>query len=255
MKYRFPTSLIFMVFFILGSHSVLAEDTPYLRNEMPGYLTGFQETVNEQVSIFPETFFLAGRTKDKLIALTFDDGPDVINTPHILNVLEQEQVSATFYLVGDKVQQLPELVEKIALAGHEIGNHSWSHQDLRNLGNENILDSELLPTSELIFRVTGDFPTNVRPPYGAIRDDTIAFLSRQGWKVINWSIDSFDWDKAQNSSQEIVNKVLSYHHPGAIILMHTNQKLNGTVLALPTIIATLRDEGYTFVTVSELLGL
>lgn len=93
----------------------------------------------------------------------------------------------------------------------------------------------------------------MRPPYGALRDETIPFLEREGWKIVGWSVDTSDWDSTQNSLEEIISRALNDRHPGAIVLMHSGYTMQNTVLALPEIIRALKDEGYRFLRVSELL--
>jgi peptidoglycan/xylan/chitin deacetylase (PgdA/CDA1 family) len=222
---------------------------------MPAYLKSFQMTVNRQVRAYPESYFLAGPEDELAIALTFDDGPDGENTALLLDLLAEAEVSATFFVIGEKIKEYPDLLRRIASEGHELGNHSFSHPDMRKLTNEAVLHQELEPTAQLILDITGVSPMIMRPPFGALRDETIEFLAGEGWAMINWSIDSFDWDTEQNSATEITEKVLTYSHPGAIVLMHTGENLDGTLAALPSIIASLQEEGYHFVTISQLLGL
>lgn len=232
----------------------MAANTQRLRNDMPDYLKGFQATVKRQVIAYPDSYFLSGSEDVRMIALTFDDGPVGDNTSLLLDILAEEQVSATFFVIGSKAKQYPDLIKRIVAEGHELGNHSWSHPDLRKYTNMKVLQNELEPTTQIIQDIVGFTPLIMRPPYGALRDDTIEFLAEEGWLIINWSIDSFDWDTTQNSAVEITEKVLKYSHPGAIVLMHSGENLHGTVSALPEIIRSLREDGYHFVTVSELLG-
>lgn len=233
----------------------LATSSPTLRNDMPDYLKGFQRTVNRQVSIYPDVYYLSGPEDVRAIALTFDDGPAGDATSQLLDLLAEERVRATFFVVGEKAQEQPDLIQRIVDEDHELGNHSWSHSDMRKYTNQHILDNELKNTSQVISDTVGLAPSIMRPPYGALRDETIEFLAEERWFIINWSIDSFDWDTTQNSPEEITEKVLEYSHPGAIVLMHTGEGLDGTIAALPEIIRVLREGGYEFVTVSELLGL
>ncbi|HHY15755.1 MAG TPA: polysaccharide deacetylase family protein [Firmicutes bacterium] len=222
-----------------------------LRNVMPPYLRGFQETVQRQAEKYPEYFHLSGGAAEKKIALTFDDGPHKSNTPLILDILKSRDIKATFFVLGENVKKHPEIIHRINEAGHQIGNHSKTHSDLRNLTNEEILKTELDPTSHLIEAITGTYPKFMRPPYGALRDESIEFLGELGWQIINWSIDSFDWDQAENEAEEILSKIEEYHHPGAIILLHCSGP--NTALALPKIISLLETQDYDFVTVEELL--
>lgn len=186
----------------------------------------------------------------KRIALTFDDGPDAKNTNKILDILKEEQVTATFFLVGERVGHYPRVVKRIYNEGHLIANHSHSHQDLESLTNEEIVNLELHPTSKAVERLTGFYPNIMRPPYGALRIDSVEYLNDTGWKIVRWSLDTFDWDNTRNKPQEIINRVLDQHHPNAIILMHCNGP--ATINALPGVIQVLRDLGYCFYTVDQL---
>lgn len=208
--------------------------------------------MHRQAVLFPEVVFRYRQTDEKVIALTFDDGPDPI-TPQLLDILAGEDVPATFYVLGSNVSQFPEIARRIALDGHEISNHSWSHIDFRELTDEEILKNELVPTSEITAEITGIYPKTMRSPYGALRDETIPFLEREGWKIVGWSVDTSDWDSTQNSPEEIISRALNDRHPGAIVLMHSGYTMQNTVLALPEIIRALKDEGYRFLRVSELL--
>lgn len=215
-----------------------------LRNEMPPYLQSFQQTVEKQAKAFPATYIVAVETEEKIIHLTFDDGPHPVATPKILDILKAEGVTATFFVLGSEVKKYPEITKRIVEEGHALGNHSLSHPDMRKFKNHIITNDEFRATSKLIEEITGLFPKMVRPPYGALRDDSIEFLEDSGWKVIQWSIDSFDWDPPQSTTDDIVARLTLYHHPGAIVLMHCSGA--GTVAALPKVIKTLRELGYEF---------
>lgn len=184
------------------------------------------------------------------VALTFDDGPDVRNTPLILDLLKDEQVPATFFVVGTQVERYPEMLVRIFEEGHLIANHSRTHADFAELTNEEILKLELEPTSQAVQQLTGYYPLTMRPPYGSLRPDSVQFLKDQGWKIVRWSLDTFDWDSRRNSTEEILARIEELHHPGAIILMHCNGP--ATIKALPGVISTLRELGYQFVTVRDL---
>lgn len=186
----------------------------------------------------------------KKVALTFDDGPDPRYTPLLLAILEQEQVPATFFVVGERVGYYPSVVKSIAQHGHLLANHSFSHVDLENLSNEEIIAQELDPASKAVEKVTGFYPLIMRPPYGALRIDSVDFLREQGWQIVRWSLDTFDWDPKRNKPDQIISRVLDLHHPNAVVLMHCNN--SATVKVLPSLIQTFRDLGYQFVTVADL---
>lgn len=244
-------TMILFIFPVMVGEAVAA-DTPRLYNELPAYLQGFKATVERQALKYPDTFYLNSFTDEKVVALTFDDGPDQVNTPAVLDILKEKGVIATFFLVGDKVEEFPDITRRIKREGHQLANHSWSHQDLRKISNQDILDKEIYPTSRLIERLTGTYLRYFRPPYGAIKDEMIELLSEKGWMITNWSIDSFDWDSTQNSPAEVIDKVERYIHPGAVILMHSGEINSSTSKALPEIISSLREKGYQFKTIEEL---
>ncbi len=252
MKIVYPVIILLMLFNLsLGANG---NYQPKLFNEMPEYLLGFKKTVEEQAVKFPEFFYLSSPEQERTVALTFDDGPDSVNTPIILEILKKEGIKATFFLLGQNIIKYPEIVKEIAREGHQIANHTWTHPDLRKLNNNYLLTEELLACSKEIERIIGEYPKVMRPPYGAVRDDTIKLLGEKGWKIVNWSIDTFDWDQSQNSVEAIQHKVEKYIHPGAIILMHDGAGMDSTVRALPGLIEKLRENGYTFRTVTQLLG-
>lgn len=230
--------------------------TPVIRNELSSGLADFKDTVERQAREFPEFFFISRpEIEEKRIALTFDDGPDGEFTPAILDILEEKNIKATFFLLGENVVQHQEVTLRIHQEGHLIGNHSWSHPDFRDLEGEEIIDREIEPTAEAISRITGENPAFIRPPYGTIEDKVIKKLGKQGYKIVNWSVDTFDWDVNLNSPDDIVQRVLKYAHPGDIILLHSGGgDRENTVEALPYIINSLQGKGFRFVTVKELLS-
>lgn len=184
------------------------------------------------------------------IALTFDDGPDAVNTDIILDILKKEQVVATFFVVGERVSRFPATIRRIFDEGHLLANHSKTHRDLTALTNEDIISLELDPTSRAVEHITGFYPTIMRPPYGSLRIDSTHFLVENGWQIVRWSLDTFDWDSRRNSPEQIIQRVLDLHHPNAIVLMHCNG--NETIAVLPQLITLLRELGYDFVTVTGL---
>ncbi|MFW6281999.1 MAG: polysaccharide deacetylase family protein [bacterium] len=209
--------------------------------------------MEQQARKYPETFYLAAPDTEKRIALTFDDGPDELNTPVILDILAEKNVKATFFLLGENVKLFPEITKRIHDEGHQIGNHSWSHDNFRELENEQVLNKEILPTSEKIEEITGLYPRLLRPPFGAINDETIETLGEKNWQIVNWSIDSYDWHISRDNPDEIVNRMKRLHHPGGIVLLHNNFQSRVTTEALADIIETLKEKGYQFNTIAELL--
>lgn len=185
----------------------------------------------------------------KMVALTFDDGPWGESTAQILNILNQYQVPATFFWVGQHLQRFPELAQQIAAAGHAIGNHSWSHPT-RPMSPATAAQ-EYERTQQLIQALTGHAPHLFRPPGGALHTGLSAYAQQRGAAVMMWSADSQDY---MLSAPRLTHNVLSQTQPGGIILLHDGGgDRTPTVQSLPKIIATLRQQGYEFVTVPELL--
>ncbi len=233
----------------------LPKKVPYLRNEKPSAsFNRFKETVARQANDFPNDYFLEALDCDKEVALTFDDGPDSKYTAEILDVLKKYKIKATFFLMGKNMERYPKLVQRINDEGHAIGNHSYDHPDLRKLSKDIAFQNQIAQTQEIFQRILGFEPTIFRPPYGAVTDEQIQFFAQEGLKTINWSIDTFDWDTKQNSAEEILSKVTTYMHEGAIILMHSGGgNRSNTVKSLSLIIQRLQNEGYAFKTIPEML--
>lgn len=190
------------------------------------------------------------------VALTFDDGPDPVYTPQVLDVLKKYNVKATFFLVGQRVEKNPAVVKRIYEEGHTIASHSWEHNNLNTL-TKNELEKDMSDTDNSIRKIINKRPELMRPPYGAANSSTLEQLNNMGYKVIHWSIDSLDW-KAK-SKEEVLARTLPDIHEGAILLFHSaggkGQSLMPTINALPTIIETLQDKGIEMVTVDDLLSL
>ncbi|MGM0409739.1 MAG: polysaccharide deacetylase family protein [Bacillota bacterium] len=216
-------------------------------------LKDLREIMEEQALKYPDTFFVKGPDLKKRIALTFDDGPDKVNTPKILDILAKNNVRATFFLLGENVERHPKIAKRIKNEGHQIGNHSWSHPNFREMESNIVIDKEIIPTSERINKATGEFPRLLRPPFGAINDQTIEILKEKNWKIVNWSIDSYDWNIPQSNYYEIVNRIQRLHHLGGIILLHNNINNKSTVKALPKLIEFLKEENYEFNIIDELI--
>lgn len=193
----------------------------------------------------------SGNTHLSEIALTFDDGPNPIYTPQVLTILRNYKVKATFFDVGYLVKDFPNIVRQEFLQGHSIGNHSWSHPQLTRLPASAIL-SQLVNTSDAIQSITGIRPTVFRPPYGTFNRSIVAQAFQQNLTTILWDNEGRDW--ATPGTNVIVQRILNLAHDGSIILMHDGGGFRAqTIAALPIIITTLRQRGFTFVTIPQLL--
>ncbi len=186
----------------------------------------------------------------RVVALTFDDGPDPESTPTILGHLARAGARATFFLIGRNVARHPGLTRDITAAGHAIGNHAFTH---RNLARSNLVAvaRELRRCDRVIFRATGIRPSIMRPPYGYQRARTFLAARALGFRVIHWSVSAEDW--LGDPPAAVAARVLGATAPGSIILLHDGQP--PTVAALPAILDGLASQGYGFVTVPELLRL
>jgi len=191
-------------------------------------------------------------TKKKVVALTFDDGPDAFYTPKILEVLHRNKVQATFFVLGSQVDKHPKVMQWIYKAGHEIGNHGYYHHDLNKLTEHEVYEDIKLGERSIL-KTTGILAQYYRPPGGVMTHDVMSAVQSSGYDVIHWSIDPRDWSLARTASV-IAKSVKSSVSSGDIILFHDgglNQRQ--TVAALQELITDLRSQGYRFVTVCQLL--
>ncbi|MET3292667.1 UNVERIFIED_CONTAM: peptidoglycan/xylan/chitin deacetylase (PgdA/CDA1 family) [Brevibacillus sp. OAP136] len=191
-------------------------------------------------------------TQRKIVALTFDDGPDPVYTPLILETLHQYGVPATFFVLGSQVDKYPKVIQWIKKAGHEIGNHGYFHHDLNKLTEQEIYD-DIKRSEQSILRTTGLLTQYYRPPGGVMSPNVMNAVQTSGYDIIHWSVDPRDWSLRRTASV-IANSVKKHVTFGDIILFHDgglNQKQ--TLKALRELIIDLRQKGYKFVTVSQLL--
>lgn len=191
-------------------------------------------------------YIRSGPRVGKKVALTFDDAPNG-HTAEILAILDRFQVKATFFLIGAQVLKHPDLVRRIVAAGHEIGNHSFSHAFTKECSTESIKE-DIERAERAIVDSTGRLPLYFRPPGGLVTPAVQRACGMTGYSLVTWSLDSEDW-RAQ-TEDEIVERVLLGIHPGAIVLFHS---LPRTVRALPRILRALLEAGYTCVPLSSLL--
>jgi polysaccharide deacetylase family sporulation protein PdaB len=191
---------------------------------------------------------------EKVIALTFDDGPDPEDTPFILDLLKQYKVKATFFVVGKKVDMYPELAKREVLEGHEIANHTYNHIYFNKRMTEDSIHKEILKAEQTILNITGYKPRLFRPPGGFYSENVIRVLQKSGYQLIMWSWhqDSKDWDRP--GVDKIVSSVIQKTRNGDIVLLHDYvEGETQTIAALKQILPQLQERGYRFVTVSELL--
>ena len=193
----------------------------------------------------------SGRKDLKIIALTFDDGPQPQNTPRLLDMLKQRNVKATFFAIGRSVDLYPKIAKRIVDEGHEIGNHTYTHGNLSKMDEAGIR-KELDRGRDAIIRATGVSPRLVRPPYGALYSNQRQWvLDNYGYPTILWNVDPMDW-KVRNADI-VSSRLIKGANQGGILLAHDLHKT--TIDAMPRTLDALLSQGYKFVTVSELISL
>jgi len=207
----------------------------------------YQNIVSEvlgEPDALDNTFIDCGATP--CVALTFDDGPGPY-TPQILEILEEFEARATFYVVGQQISSWPRMLSLIADAGQDIGNHTVSHPKLSELAAAEQA-AQITGLDELLMERVGIMPTTIRPPFGDTPDAPLPDLLNR--PVVMWSVDSLDWRK--RTADAIVDEVLADIGAGDIILMH--ELYQRSVDALPVILTELQNRGLTVVSVADLLG-
>ncbi|WP_094606313.1 Peptidoglycan-N-acetylglucosamine deacetylase [Sporomusa silvacetica DSM 10669] len=188
-------------------------------------------------------------TNKKVLALTIDDGPNNKVTPDILAVLREKNVKVTFFVLGTNANDFPSIVAQEVADNHEIGAHTYSHASLPNLSQQKV-DEEFNKAEEVIQSIAPK-PNLFRPPGGAYNHQIIETARQKGYTVILWSVDPKDWSCPP--AEKVIDRVVNEAKPGSIILLHDGQYPLPTPKALGTIIDRLRERGFEFVTVSELL--
>lgn len=196
----------------------------------------------------------------KYVAITFDDGPDPVYTDEILDILEEKNVHATFFLIGKNVEQYPDIARRIVNEGHSIGNHTYSHRSLIPLSAAATRE-EIKKAEEAIRKATGVRTTLFRPPRGVYSSYARRFLKDERYTIVLWDVSAMDW--VELPPESIVSNVVNHVKPGSIILFHDSGDLVGfkggdrtnTVRALPVVIDELKARGYEFVTVDHMIFL
>ncbi|BAZ08502.1 polysaccharide deacetylase [Calothrix sp. NIES-4071] len=188
-------------------------------------------------------------TTEKYVALTFDDGPWHNSTEQVLKILRQNHIKATFFMIGQNVKAYPQQAKNVLAEGHAIGNHTWHHWYMHM--NPQLAASEIESTADIIYQTTGAKTTLFRPPGGILNNGLVEYAKNQNHSTILWSADSEDY---RIPSVSTLIKRATKVAPGGIVLMHDGGgNRSHTVTALPQIISKLRQQGYKFVTVPELL--
>ena len=217
----------------------------------------------------------------KKVALTFDDGPSPFQTAQVLNILKEQNVKATFFMLGKRVEKHPKIVQRIKDEKHGIGNHSYRHISFHESKSTESLLAEIILAEVAIEKVAGFRPRMIRPPFGDISKSQWEYLEKKGYEIVMWNVFTFDWKK-NVSAEDILNKIKTYKPNSVenikrriklaikiaiknkfrrpifrsqIVLLHDYPPIQNTIKALPEIIKYYKDNKYEFVTVNQLLGI
>jgi polysaccharide deacetylase family sporulation protein PdaB len=217
------------------------------------FAAGIVYNEKENVSVFSQSgpaAIYSVDTDKKVIALTFDISWGDKRTEPILDILEEKKLKATFFLSSPWTQSHPELVNRMNKMGLEIGSHGHKHVNYSTLSDEEIR-KQIITAHQVLSEVTGKTPSLIRLPNGDFDKRVLRIASELNYTVVQWGTDSHDW--MNKGVDNIVNTVITKAHPGDIVLMHASDSSKQTHEALPQIIDKLRDKGYEFTTVSELI--
>ncbi|MEY8234697.1 delta-lactam-biosynthetic de-N-acetylase [Lachnospiraceae bacterium 66-29] len=198
--------------------------------------------------------YYAENTKDKVLYLTFDCGFENGNTPAILEALKKHNAKATFFVVGNYLSTSPDLVKQMLEEGHNVGNHSYHHPDMTQMGKEEFA-KELGELEQLYEQTTGKpMVKYYRPPQGKYSENNLKIAKELGYKTFFWSLAYVDWKQdSQPTHEEAFDKLLKRVHPGAIVLLHNTSKTNGEIL--DELLTKWEGMGYTFKSLDELPGM
>ncbi|VVM06522.1 Peptidoglycan-N-acetylmuramic acid deacetylase PdaC [Methylacidimicrobium cyclopophantes] len=183
------------------------------------------------------------------LAVTFDDGPTPGVTEKVLAALRERQLSATFFMIGQRVAAAPSLARRVREEGHEIGNHSYTHPQLGRLLAQQVQE-QLQRTQVTIEQATGFRPSWMRPPYGSFRPAQASIAAQESLGVVFWSVDTRDW--ARPGTERILETVLTQSRPGSIVLMHDLHLQTAEVVG--RVLDGLLERGFEFATISGFLG-
>ncbi len=223
------------------------EGQPPVGNAAPEYLAKYN------------AYYIAG-TSDKAddaesakpVYLTFDAGYENGYTAEILDILKEKKVPAAFFLVGNYIEENPELVKRMEAEGHIVGNHTMHHPDMSAIVDEEAFKAEIRELEDTYRKTVGkELPRFYRPPQGKYSEANLEQASRLGYTTLFWSLAYVDWlENDQPDETESINLLNKRIHPGAIVLLHSTSKTNSKILA--QLIDGWKEQGYEFRSVSEL---
>ena len=212
------------------------------------YLGPLQDDATTVLAVKRELPIYSVERDDRVISISFDASWGGDQTMRILDLLDEYNAKATFFLVGIWVDKYPELVKEIYDRGHEIGNHSDSHPHMTQI-SESKMRQELSGMSDKLEAITGERPTLFRPPYGDYNNAVVTVSRAEGYECVQWSVDSLDWKN--KGVQDLITRATKNVQPGDIILFHNDSQY--ILDALPTILKTYQEQGFTLIPVGEIL--
>lgn len=213
-------------------------------------------SMDPQSQLYGRTF-LGTPGVGKRLALTYDDGPNDPHTMRLLDVLAKHGVKATFFMIGSYVEKRPDIARRVAEAGHEIGNHTWSHPNLIWCSSAQVR-GELERTAKILEDTAGPYSRLFRTPFGGRRPASLRVVKSMGLTPVMWSVSAYDWSLP--TGEAIERKVWSQIRGGDVILMHDGSHRGfgwdraNTVAATDAVIARAKAEGYAFCTVGEMMA-
>lgn len=198
--------------------------------------------------------YYASDTQDKVLYITFDAGYENGNTPAILEALKKHSAPAAFFVVGNFIEDNPDLVKRIVSEGHTIGNHTMTHPDMSGISTMESFQQELKGVETLYEELTGEPMTKFyRPPRGVYSTENLSMAKELGYSTFFWSLAYVDWIQDQQpTKEEAFSKLLTRVHPGCIVLLHSTSSTNAAIL--DELLTKWEDMGYRFASLNELTG-
>lgn len=249
-------SILFSIFFSSckgTKDKIVVETNSFVNQQKSDSLPLIPKYFLEQEALSQGNCMVRGKNGNKVVALTFDDGPTNLSN-RILDVLNKNGVKATFFWQGNNLAHNREIIEKAKKNKHQIANHSWDHTNGYNLDENVVWEQQVLRTNNELKTVAGIQSNYYRPPFGGITQKQIDFLASKGITTVLWSLTTMDWDPTQNNGIDLENKFKNYLHPGAVVLMHDQDfgKAVEMLVALEKMILYGKSQGYTFVTIENI---
>lgn len=191
------------------------------------------------------------KRKEKVVALTFDDGPHQVHTAEVLDVLKEYRTPATFFCIGSQAEKYPDVVRRISAEGHTVGNHSYRHTGRFPFYSVKNMEKDLRLTQRILERITGRPVTLFRPPFGVTNPTVAKVVKKTGYRTIGWNIRSFD--TRGESPEQIFRRIVRRLEPGSVILLH--DRLPGSATLLKRLLDELKEQQYRIMSLEEMFNI